>query len=305
VRNAFVQTLVDLAAEDKNIFLMTADLGYNAVTGFMEAYPDRFINTGICEQNMSSMAAGMALEGKTVFTYSIANFPTLRCIEQIRNDIAYHHANAKIVSVGAGFSYGALGMSHHATEDIAIMRAIPEISVLSPCDKFEAAALTEYAARLNGPCYIRLDKGGSPELHDKPPLLEEGKPLMLRSGDNIAIFATGAITAEAVGAADKLKETNHLSCAVYSFPFIKPLDKDFIYSAAQKYSYIFTLEEHSILGGLGGAVAEIIAECRSNTVLKRFGLIDRFADTVGSQNYLRRYYEIDQVGIIQQIIKLI
>lgn len=160
MRDSFVRTLLTLAQGDPNIELLTGDLGFGVLRPFWEALPDQFLNVGIAEQNMISMAAGMALEGKTVFVYSIGNFPTMRCLEQIRNDCAYPGANVKIVCVGAGFAYGALGMSHHATEDLAVMRALPGVTVFSPADRTEAEAVARAAVKTPGTCYIRLGRGG-------------------------------------------------------------------------------------------------------------------------------------------------
>ena len=167
MRNTFVDTLCKLVTNNKNIYLMTGDLGFGVLNKFIENNPENFINAGIAEQNMAAVAAGMALEGKTVFTYSIANFPTLRCLEQIRNCIAYHNANVKIVSIGAGFAYGAAGMTHHATEDLSIMRAIPNMKVFSPADPNEAAAVTIAAYNIDKPCYIRLGKGREQLIHQQ------------------------------------------------------------------------------------------------------------------------------------------
>src|SRR5713226_3860325 len=156
MRNAFILALTDLAAQDPRITLVVGDLGFGVVVDFSKRFPKQFINAGVAEQNMTSLAAGLALSGKIVFTYSIGNFPTLRCLEQIRNDVCYHNANVKIVSVGGGFSYGSLGMSHHATEDLAIMRALPGMVVVAPGDPMEAACATRAVAAYDGPCYLRL-----------------------------------------------------------------------------------------------------------------------------------------------------
>ena len=160
MRNTFVRTLIELAKKDKNIELITGDLGFGVLKPFWEQCPDQFTNAGIAEQNMTTVAAGMALEGKTVFTYSIGNFPTLRCLEQIRNDCAYHNVNVKVVCIGGGFVYGSLGMSHQATEDLAIMRALPDVVVMAPGDLVEAEECTKAIAAYDGTCYLRLGRGG-------------------------------------------------------------------------------------------------------------------------------------------------
>lgn len=303
MRNAFVKALEIQAARDENIFLITGDLGFGVLTDFSAKFPARFINAGICEQNMTAVAAGMALEGKTVFTYSIANFPTARCLEQIRNDVAYHDANVKIVAVGAGFSYGALGMTHHATEDIAFMRAIPKITVLSPCDPIEAEKAAEYAAAAAGPFYIRLGRGGEPAIHqDRSFSLRRGEALALKSGTDAAILATGAIAGEALKAAAILAERG-ISCAVYSFPFVKPLDEELLRRLAAAMPMLVTLEEHSACGGFGGAVAEVISGLRARAALTRIGLGDTFSAIVGSQAYLRKSYGLDGESVARVILE--
>lgn len=303
MKNTFVRTLCDLAHEDQNIYLLSGDLGFGVLDKFWDAYPDRFINMGICEQNMSSVAAGMGLEGKNVFTYSIANFPTLRCIEQIRNDIAYHKANVKIVAVGGGFSYGALGMSHHATEDIAIMRALPEMTVFTPCDPIETKMVTILAAKMKTPCYIRLGKGKEKNLHGTDIEFEIGKANALCDGNDVAIFAAGTIACEAMEAAEMLKEEK-IHCGVYSFPTVKPIDRNLIEEVANDVNYIITVEEHNIIGGLGSAVAEVLAEINSKARLVRLGLNDEYTSKVGSQEYLLKAYKVDAMSIKDKILEI-
>lgn len=303
MRNAFVNKICQLAETNKNIFLITGDLGFGVLNKFWEAFPDRFINAGISEQNMTSMAAGMALEGKQVYTYSIANFPTLRCLEQIRNDVAYHDANVKIVSIGAGFAYGSAGMSHHATEDLAIMRALPNITIFSPADPLEVIRVVEAAEEINGPCYIRLGKGGEPKLHDDTIDFKVGKAINLISGDKVGIFSTGAITSEAKIAAERLNDRG-ISAALYSFPTIKPIDKDVVRDCAQKFNVIATVEEHNIIGGFGSAVAEVLAEIEGKHAYQiKIGLNDTYSSIVGTQNYLREYYHMDASAIEDTICK--
>ena len=177
MRDTFVRTLIEEAMQDPRIVLVTGDLGFGVLKPFWELLPNQFINAGIAEQNMTSVAAGMALEGKIVFTYSIGNFPTLRCLEQIRNDCAYHDANVKIVCVGGGFVYGSLGMSHHATEDIAVMRAIPGMTVICPGDLVEAAEATRAIVKHPGTCYLRLGRGGEKRIHEQIDHFQIGKAI--------------------------------------------------------------------------------------------------------------------------------
>lgn len=299
MRNTFVKTLCEIAEDNKDIMLVTGDLGFGVLDKYWDKYPDRFINAGIAEQNMTSIASGMALEGKNVFTYSIANFPTLRCLEQIRNDAAYHDANVKIVSIGAGFAYGGAGMSHHATEDLAIMRALPNITVFSPGDPIETIEVTKAAANTYGTCYIRLGKGGEKNIHNEIKNFQIGKAIKISEGNEICIFATGAILSEANKATIKLN-ANGISTSLYSFPTVKPIDKEIIIDCAKKHKCIITIEEHNIVGGFGSAVSEVLSEIEGNhAFLRKIGLNDKYSSVVGTQEYLRNYYEISSEKIEQ------
>lgn len=297
MRSAFVDTICRLAEKNKDLFLITGDLGFGVLNQFWEAFPERFINAGISEQNMTSLAAGMALEGKQVYTYSIGNFLSLRCLEQIRNDVAYHEANVKIVSIGAGFAYGSAGMSHHATEDMAIMRSLPNMTVFSPSDPLEVIKIVEACERITTPCYIRLGKGGEPNLHTSLDDFVVGKGIEIMKGNSVCIFSTGAITFEAKLAAERLNKSG-ISTALYSFPTIKPIDQDLIRSCASRYKLLVTVEEHNVVGGFGSAVAEVLSEMRGEHAYQiRIGLKDMYSSVVGSQSYLRSYYQIDSDAI--------
>lgn len=305
MRDTFVKTLINLAKVDRNIELVTGDLGFGVLKPFWEQCPNQFTNAGIAEQNMTSMAAGMALEGKNVFTYSIGNFPTLRCLEQIRNDCAYHNANVKIVCIGGGFVYGSLGMSHHATEDLSIMRALPNVVVMAPADLVEAEECTKALAQYKGTAYLRLGRGGEKRIHEKIETFQIGKSIKVYDGERIAILSTGAIFDE-VNDAYKVLKTKGMNPAVYTFPTIKPIDKKTIEWLAERYELIVTCEEHSIVGGFGSAVAEILAEQRERkSSLLRIGINDEYSIRVGSQKYLRQQYAIDSNNIANKIINQI
>lgn len=301
MRDTFVRTLIDLAKIDKNIELVTGDLGFGVLKPYWETVPNQFTNAGIAEQNMTALAAGMALEGKTVFTYSIGNFPTLRCLEQIRNDCCYHDANVKIVCVGGGFVYGSLGMSHHATEDIAIMRALPNMVVLAPGDLTEAEAATKAIAEYNGTCYLRLGRGGEKRIHEKIDNFQIGKAIKVKDGSRVAIFSTGAIFEEVAEAIELLKSAN-IDPVVYTFPTIKPIDREAILACTQSCDLIVTVEEHNIVGGFGSAVAEVMAENPQKASLLKIGLEDTYSSKVGSQKYLRSEFGIDAKGIVNRIL---
>ena len=301
MRNHLINKITELAGQNENMMLITADLGFSVIEKFKERFPNRYINVGIAEQNMAAIAAGLALEGNTVFIYSIGNFPTLRCIEQIRNDICYHNANVKILAVGSGFAYGTLGMTHHATEDLAIMRALPNMKVFTPCDSLSAEAIAQAICKINGPCYVRLERGGEPEIFSKDEKFEIGKLKEIRKGYDIAVITIGTVINEAIKAADILREKNNY-ISVYSVYSLKPIDKEQILEIAKEYKYIITVEEHQITGGLGSTIAEIIAENNMNTKIIRLGLNDEFTSVVGNQEYLREIYKIDYKNILNKII---
>ena len=287
MRGAFFRTLMDVAERDDRVYLLVGDLGFGVVEPFVKKFPGRFINVGVAEQNMTGVAAGLALSGKVVFTYSIANFPILRCLEQIRNDVCYHRANIKIVSVGGGYSYGSLGMTHHATEDIAILRALPEMVVVAPGDPIETEAATRAVAEHAGPCYLRLGRAGEPKIHEEGVGFQLGKASRVRDGDALTLISTGALLETAVRAADELA-TRGLGIRVLSMHTVKPLDNDSVLAAARETGAIVTLEEHSVIGGLGGAVAECLAESNEPKVpFKRLGIPSTFSTDIGSQDYLR------------------
>lgn len=302
MRDTFVEALLKLAKNDRNIELITGDLGFGVLKRFWEQLPDQFINAGIAEQNMTSLAAGMALEGKIVFTYSIGNFPTMRALEQIRNDCAYHNANVKIVCVGSGFTYGSLGMSHQATEDIAIMRALPNVTVFSPADAAEAEAITKAMVAHKGTCYLRLGRGSCTQIHTKLDNFTVGKAINVKSGSKVAILFTGAIGSEVIKAA-KILEQSGISPTLYSFPTIKPLDSETILTCAEEHEIIVTCEEHNIIGGFGSSVAEVLAEHPTKAKLLRIGVPDTYCSTVGNQDYLRAHFDLDAQGIAEKILK--
>lgn len=302
MRDGFIRTVLELAKENKDVELITGDLGFGVLKPFWEAVPDQFLNAGIAEQNMTSMAAGMALEGKTVFTYSIGNFPTLRCLEQIRNDCAYHGANVNIVCVGGGFVYGSLGVSHHATEDLAVMRALPDVAVFAPADRVEAAAVARAVVDYPGTCYIRLGRGGEQVARESISRFEVGKALPVQEGSRVAIFTTGDIFGEAAAAASLLEQQG-IRPAVYTFPTVKPLDEETVRACAGRYELLVTCEEHNVLGGLGSAVAEVLAETAGHARLVRLGITGSYCTAVGDQNYLRQLYGLTGEQIAQRILK--
>jgi len=300
MRDTFVKTLFEIAKKDKNVHIVTGDLGFGVLRPFFENLPEQITNVGIAEQNMTGVAAGMAREGKIVYTYSIGNFPTLRCIEQIRNDCAYHDANVKVVCVGGGFVYGSLGMSHHATEDIAMMRALPDVTVMAPGDLVEAECATKAIYEQQGTCYLRLGRGGEKRIHDTTPDFKIGKAIKIKDGEKVAIFSTGGIFDEAQDACEIL-EKKGITPALYTFPTVKPIDKETIIECANKYDCIVTVEEHNIIGGFSSAVSEVLSEFRHNAIQIKIGLEDTYSCIVGSQKYLRDYYGLSAAKIASRV----
>lgn len=294
MREAFVRALTDLAQQDERIMLVNGDLGFGVLSDFIERFPSQYVNAGVAEQNMTAVACGMALTGARAYTYSIGNFPTLRCLEQLRNDVCYHNADVTVVAVGGGFSYGQLGISHFATEDLAIMRSLPGMTVVAPSDPWQAYHLTRQLHERGGPAYLRIDKAsaGLPSAS-----VELGKASIVREGDDLVIFSTGAILSEALAAAEGLA-LDGISVRILDIHTIKPLDTDAIVAAAHYCGRVLTLEEHVVTGGLGSAVAEACTDARlSLSSFRRLGLADIFPDVVGDQAFLRTRYGLDAANI--------
>lgn len=296
MRDAFIAELIELAAADPSIVLITGDLGFGVLDRYRESFAGQFINAGVAEQNMTAIAAGLALEGHKVYTYSIANFTTLRCLEQLRNDVCYHDADVTAVAVGGGFSYGQLGMSHFATEDLAILRALPGMTVVAPSDPWETRLLVRQLHSNPGPKYLRLDKGKAGLSPDES-AVKLGQVRQVRGGDDVTLIAIGAILSEALKAATTLAGEG-IEARILSVHTLKPLDGGPILAAARETRGLITIEEHSIAGGLAGAVAETcLAGDAPPRAFRRIGLDDCYPTIVGDQDYLRSAYGMDAAAI--------
>jgi transketolase len=305
MRDHFVKALTEEAQRDNNIILITGDLGFGVLNDFANRFPKQYINAGVAEQNMTGIASGLGMDGKIVFTYSIGNFNTLRCLEQIRNDACYHNANVNIVSIGGGFSYGALGYSHHATEDIAIMRAIPNLNVFVPCDFWEVQEITKQVIKLGGVNYIRIDKSSAETNYNEKEKFVIGKARVLTEGKHLTIITAGGIADVALNAQKEMLKEG-VSIRVVSMHTIKPIDKEMILDCSKNTGGIITLEEHSIIGGLGGAVTEVLMqEGIYPNKFKMMGLESKFSTIVGSQEYLRSVNKLDVSSVVNVINKLI
>tara|TARA_B100002019_G_scaffold240306_1_gene215959 strand:+ start:13952 stop:14869 length:918 start_codon:yes stop_codon:yes gene_type:complete len=304
MRDHFIRSLHELCIKDPRIVLITGDLGFGVFDKFKAERPHQFINAGVSEQNMTMLATGMALEGCIPFTYSIGNFPTLRCLEMIRNDAAYHNANVKIVSIGAGFSYGSLGISHHATEDLTIMRSLPDVNVLSPSGLWEAVEATKVAASSNGTFYLRLDKSFGQDEPINGEQFELGMLRSLRDGD-IPVIVTGGILKEVQDAA-VLLSSKGIEINILSAHTLKPLNISSLIHFVKGKKALVTVEEHTVSGGLGGLVAENLSDHGlMPSKFLRIGLNDIFSSIVGTQEFLRKSYNMDSLSIARRIENLI
>lgn len=300
MRDAFAKRLLERAESDENVMLLTGDLGFGVFETFQSRLPRQYLNVGIAEQNMVAVATGLALEGYTCFVYSIGNFPTLRCLEQIRNDAAYHDANVKVVAIGGGFSYGPLGMSHHATEDLAIMTCIPDVTCLVPGTVEDVAPSVDALIASPGTGYLRLDKSSGVECTGADPLTI-GRWRVMRSGSDVTLVAAGGVLAEAQIAADTL-EGHGVSAAVVSATQPAPISSQEIMRTLGSAVLVVTVEEHVVRGGIGGVVAEAMAESGTRARLIRRGLAGGFVSTVGSQTFLRREVGLDADHLVETVL---
>ena len=301
MRKAFNEELLAAAHLDSRINMVLADIGYGEIESFASAFPSRFVNCGVAEQNMTGVACGVAMEGNIAITYSIANFPTLRCLEQIRNDVCYHNANVKIVIIGGGMAYGPLGISHHSTEDLAIMRALPNMKVIAPCDILEARSAVHAMLAYNGPVYYRCGYKGEKNVHDAPVKFEIGKAIKVRDGHDATIIFTGTIGYNCKLAVEALAKEG-VKVSLVSMHTVKPIDKNAVIEAATKTGGILTVEEHNICGGLGSAVADVLMDSGHGGIkFKRIALPDINVSKIGSQDWLRDQYGMGVNDIVKEI----
>lgn len=303
MRDAFIAELHALAAEDPRILLLSGDIGFKVFDRFRDAYAGRFLNLGIAEANMVGMSAGLAMSGKRPFVYTIIPFLTMRAFEQIRVDLCMHEMPVRLVGVGGGLAYDILGPTHHAVEDIAILRALPNMTVVVPSDPVTARAATRAVHDLPCPAYVRLGKNGEPVLpgSDQPFVL--GRALERRAGRDVTIIGCGPILKVALDAAEILQRQG-LSCRVLDMHTVKPIDVEAVAAAARETRAIVALEEHSIIGGLGGAVAETLAENQLAVPFKRVGVPDVFTYEVGSQAHLLAFHGITAGAIADTLVTL-
>jgi len=289
MRNTLINCLITQARVDDRIFVITPDLGYSLLEPFAAEFPDRFLNVGIAEQNAMGVAAGLALSGKSVYVYSIIPFVTMRCFEQVRVDVAYMNTNVKLIGVGAGLSYGPAGATHHAIEDIAIMRALPNMTICCPGDPVEVRELINRSFEHSAPMYIRLGRNGEPTIHPQGLHIDIGQAVPVTVGHDFALITTSNTLELGKKWVDEWSEQGK-SVGLISMPTIKPVDTIFLLQLIATGIPIMTLEEHNIIGGLGSAVAEVIAESGKSVSFRRIGIPDAYSHYVGSQQFLREQF---------------
>ena len=308
MRIAFIKKLTRLVEKKDNIYLLTADTGFKVFDQFKMRFSKRYLNVGISEASMVGIASGLALSGKIVFIYAIAPFVTMRCFEQVRNDLCYQRLPVVLIGVGQGLTYGAAGATHHSIEDIAIMNCLPNMTVICPGDPFEVSKAVEKSMKLQGPCYIRLGKTGEKRLHRKPfPEFTIGKGIPMYSGKDIAIFATGNMLETALEVR-KILKVEKIESDVISMHTIKPLDRGLVIRKARQRKMLVTIEEHNIIGGLGSCLSDVITKEALKVRLKKFAIKDRYADIVGGHEYLRRYFGLTarqtSKGVKREFLKI-
>ena len=303
-RQVICDTLMGLAKDDKNIYVLTSDSrGSASMTNFANEFPKQFVEVGIAEQNLVGIAAGLATTGKKCFAASPACFLTMRSIEQVKVDVAYSNTNVKLIGISGGVSYGALGMSHHSLQDIAVMRAIPNIDIFLPADRFETEKLVRELVKYDKPAYIRIGRNPVDDVYESTDFdFQIGKANVMREGKDITIIATGETVKPAIEASDELKELG-IKCRVLNMHTIKPLDEEAIIKAAKETGNIITVEEHSIYGGLGAAVSEVVVQ-NAPVPMKIVGIKDEAAIT-GTSKEIFNYYGLSKENLVKLAKELI
>lgn len=300
MKTAYLKTLTELMRKDKKLITITADMGFSVYEEMQKEFPKRFINTGVTEQGSMSFAAGLALAGYKVFIYAQGIFITMRCLEQIRLDVAYNHLNIKIIGVNCGFSLNQLGVSHFALEDIALMRMLPGMTIFTPGDPIEMEWAVKKAYEIEGPTYLRFTKMGNTVIHSNKTKFAIGEPVRLTAGKDAIFFVSGGILETAREVILQLKKYK-INIALYSVPTVKPLNKKTYLDIMKRSKFVFTLEEHSLVGGLGSALAELISENNLQTILFRLGAPDNFTSVTGSLEYLLEYNQLSVGQIVEKI----
>lgn len=298
MRSTFVNTLAELARKNEKVICVIGDTGFSVFEEFEKEFKERFINVGIAEQNFVSVGAGLAAMGMKPYIYNVVSFMTLRSMEEIVLDVCYQENPVVLVGVGGGHAYGPAGPTHHAYFDIAMMRMLPNMTVVCPADPIEMKAVMEASETFDGPMYIRIGRSVDPIVHQVPIKFQLGKGICMKDGTDGILFATGTMVKDAVCACDLLKDMG-IDMALCSMHTIKPIDAALIQNCIERYPAIFTLEEHSMNGGLGTAVGDVILESgkKNSIIFQKFGFPDTFAPVTGSREYLNAYYGLDAHSI--------
>ncbi len=301
MRNAFARCITELAEADERIVLLSGDIGNRLFDDYKAKCPGRFFNCGVAEANMVGMAAGLAMSGLRPVCYTITPFITYRCMEQIRIDVGYHHQPVVIVGTGAGLSYASLGSTHHSCEEMGMLRLIPDLDVIAPGDAMEVRGALKAALKQDHGVFIRIGKKGEPVVHQVEPEIEIGKAIRLREGKDVCLLSTGNMLPAVLEAADQLEKAG-VSASVYSFHTVKPLDLDCLAKAFAGARIVATIEEHSVLGGLGGSVAEWLSDQSGTPArLMRFGTADEFLHETSEQMEARGRYGLTPDSIAAKI----
>lgn len=301
MRTAFIEQLSTLASQDKRLMLLTGDLGFKVFDKFQQQHPNQFKNVGVAESFMVGLAAGMSFEGMIPFCYSIAPFLTMRPFEFIRNDVCFHRANVKLVSVGGGYSYGPNGPTHHALTDLTLMQSFPEMTIFTPADPWEVRFAIEQAVKINGPVYVRLGRAGEEVLHQGKIATAFNKPIELIKGEKVMVVASGLITANAYQAVKQLQHEG-ISVGLTSVPCIKPLDQQWMLSTFKHFEHIICIDEHDVRGGLSLELITLAQQERCDVrKLLSLGAIHETLHVTGSQEYLRKQSKLDVASIVSAI----
>jgi len=303
MRTAIIEEVYKIMKENKDSYFLTGDLGYNTLEKIEKDFGSRFINIGVAEQNMIGIASGLALTGKKVFCYSIIPFLTMRCFEQIRNDICYHDLDVTLLGSGSGLTYGILGSTHFALEDLAILRPLPNMTIFSPADEIDAQLGVRASKNFHHPLYIRIDLREKAKIHKQPYDFKFGKGVVIQKGKDIAVFVNGTLIDEVIKATQIVKDQLKLTTTIVDIHTIKPIDKDAIINEAKDKKIVFIVEEHGKIGGLGSAVSEIVSEFCPETKVVRIGTEDKFIKIVGTRTFLRKQLGLDTKGIVKRILE--
>jgi transketolase len=304
MRDAFIKTLEEEAEKDDSIVILTADMGFSVLEGFERKYPERFFNVGIAEQNMIGIAAGLALTDKKVFVYSMIPFITFRCLEQIRNDICYHELGVVLVGIGSGISYGTMGFSHHAIEDVGVLKSIPNLTILAPSDPNEVKQLVKESLKYPRPIYMRLGKNGERRFNEDSDSIRLGKAHHLIKGSDIALITYGNILECVVEAHERLR-LEGITASLVTTPTIKPIDEDFFIKLFKTHKYIFIIEEHNMIGGLGETLFRVNKNNPHNVLMTHIAIDDKFICEVGSSKHIRKTIGLDADTITRTVLDTI